>query len=173
MAEPVINANSPLFIMGIPKPYMRIAEFIPQCQIAAPGQLCNALLHNCPIRPGVGKLPHVLEVAWREPAHVRKSGLQVMRKPVDHPGAPSFLLLALQDKLTDVPMSGGTFRYPCQGVGNGHHHVRFGSSQSFSAVHRGTYSAFTHCLNPILSRWRFTFVSSLATRLTICGSGVS
>ena len=27
--------------------------------------------------------------------------------------------------------------------------------------------------NPIFSRWQFTLVSSLATRLTICGIGVS
>src|SRR5712692_7058095 len=54
------------------------------------------------IRPGLGKLPHVLEAAQREPGHVRKSSPQAMRKPVDHPGAPSFLLLALQDTFSSA-----------------------------------------------------------------------
>ena len=54
-----------------------------------PRQLVSGLLTKLAVRAMLGKKPHVLEVAGRPAAHVRKRVLQVARQAVDHLGAPA------------------------------------------------------------------------------------
>ena len=44
----------------------------------------------------LGKKPHVLEVAGRPAAHIRKCILQIARQSINHLRAPALCLLALQ-----------------------------------------------------------------------------
>jgi hypothetical protein len=67
-----------------------------------PRQLVSRLLTKLAVRAMLGEKPHVLEVARRPAAHVRKGVLEVSGQAVDDLGAPALPLLALQDVASDA-----------------------------------------------------------------------
>jgi hypothetical protein len=69
-----------------------------------PGQLSNSLLDNCGIRPSLGKGAHIHQVGARKPLHVRESGAQIMRQPLDHLGPPALLGLPFQNIAPNLPV---------------------------------------------------------------------
>jgi hypothetical protein len=81
---------------GVPIPLGGVIELVEQDGDVAPGQLANSLLDDYLLRPGVGHLAHGVDVAAGQTAHLGERGTQVRGEPVDHPGAPSLGLLALQ-----------------------------------------------------------------------------
>ena len=56
------------------------------------------------VRPSGGEGAHVLEVARRQPPHVREGIAQVVGQTVDHLGTPAFAVLAVQDRPANVPV---------------------------------------------------------------------
>jgi len=54
-----------------------ILHVVENAEVMAPWNLCNKLLHNCLVRPGLGERPHVLQIAGREASHLGKSALQI------------------------------------------------------------------------------------------------
>jgi hypothetical protein len=64
--------------------------------------LCSNLLHNSSVGPGFGERAHVLQVARREPLHLRKGGVKVSAEPVDDARSPaSFSCRARMSRPTD------------------------------------------------------------------------
>ena len=89
---------------GIPAPLILGLQFVQQGQLVVPGQLCKHRLHKLGVRPGLGKGPHVLQVARREALHVRECHPQVMRQPLDDLGTPTLGRLTSQDVAADLPL---------------------------------------------------------------------
>jgi hypothetical protein len=56
------------------------------------------------ISPGGGKLAHVVDVAARQPCHLRELGTEVGGETVDDLGAPTLVLLAREDLPADTPV---------------------------------------------------------------------
>lgn len=56
-----------------------------------PRQLCNNLLHDCPVGPGISKGPHILEVSYGKAFAVRQGGAQIAGQLVDDLGTPAVL----------------------------------------------------------------------------------
>jgi hypothetical protein len=49
----------------VPEPRLGIGQALEERGVVVPSQLCKRRLHNCPLRPGSRKCPHVLEVPGR------------------------------------------------------------------------------------------------------------
>jgi hypothetical protein len=47
-------------LLDIPNSLFRVRNPIEDANIVSPRNLCNSLLHNCLVRPGLGESPHVL-----------------------------------------------------------------------------------------------------------------
>ena len=71
--------------------------------------MCNGLLHDFGLGPRLRKRTHVLQVTRRKPLHVGKCRLEIGRKPSDHPGAPTLLLLTIEDIAADLPIQSHEF----------------------------------------------------------------
>ncbi len=56
------------------------------------------------LRPRFGERSHILETARAKSLDARKLDLQVVRQPVDHPGAPALGSLPGQDVASDRPV---------------------------------------------------------------------
>lgn len=50
-------------LADIEKPFRRVLQGIENFEVMAPRDLCNRLLHNLPVGPGLRELPHVFEVS--------------------------------------------------------------------------------------------------------------
>src|ERR1700723_1704976 len=72
----------------MPLPRRPVLDSVQNAHIVTPGQLCNKLLHNWFLRPGLCQGPHVLETSRAEALDAGKLILQIMGKPVDNPGTP-------------------------------------------------------------------------------------
>ena len=70
-----------------PEAVIAIFEVLQERNAVVPGQLCKSLLHNCSLRPGCRKCPHVLEVTRGESLHVGEGLGEIRSRPVDHLGA--------------------------------------------------------------------------------------
>ena len=75
----------------------------------APGQSCNDLLHDSPVRPRLGARAHVLQVARREALDLGERGVQIGTEPVDDMRAPTFPLLPCEDVAADGPVEQNKF----------------------------------------------------------------
>lgn len=69
-----------------PLPGRPVLDSVKNAHIVLPGQLCNKLLHNWFLRPGLCQGTHVFEASGAEALDARKLVLQIMGKPVDNPG---------------------------------------------------------------------------------------
>src|SRR5699024_10242923 len=69
-----------------------------------PMAIVQRLVAQLPVRLGVGKSTHIFKVARRETFHVRESGSQVLRQPVDYFAAPAFVRLTFKDVPPDFPV---------------------------------------------------------------------
>jgi hypothetical protein len=81
----------------IPLPRRPVLDSVQNAHIVPPGQLCNKLLHNWFLRPGLCQGTHVLEASGAEALDAGKLILQIMGKPVDNPGTPTFCSLLGED----------------------------------------------------------------------------
>ena len=70
----------------IPLPRRPVLDSVQNAYIVPPGQLCNKLLHNWFLRPGLCQGTHVFEASGAEALDARKLVLQIMGKPVYDPG---------------------------------------------------------------------------------------
>ena len=86
----------------IPLPRRPVLDSVQNPHIVPPGQLCNKLLHNWFLRPGLGQSTHVLEASRAEPLDARKLILEIMGKPVDNLGTPTLCFLPGED----IPANG-------------------------------------------------------------------
>ena len=91
-------------LCGIPAAGLGAGQLVQQRQLVIPRQLCKHRLHKFPLRPRLGKSPHVFEVARRKPLHLWEGGAQVVRQPLDDPGAPALRRLPGQDVPPDLPV---------------------------------------------------------------------
>lgn len=89
---------------GIPVAMRGTFDLVEQGAKVEPRNLCSRLLHKFRIRPCLRKRAHVFQVAWRETAHVRERGLEVARQLIHDGGAPSLLLLPLENIAPDLPV---------------------------------------------------------------------
>ena len=55
---------------GIRQPLVGFLELAQKDKVVAPRQLCNSLLHNCFVGPGLRERSHVLQVSFGESPHV-------------------------------------------------------------------------------------------------------
>ena len=69
-----------------------------------PSDLCKHLLHKSSVRPGGGKRAHVLQVARRQPPHVREGPSEIVGKTIDYPGVPTFPPLPVENRSPYVPV---------------------------------------------------------------------
>lgn len=88
----------------VPKPLSVVLELVQECDILAPGQLCNDLLHNLLVGPGQGQFPHIFQVSRRETSHVWELRMQIRRQLIDDAGAPLVSGLPLNDLPSDSPV---------------------------------------------------------------------
>src|ERR1700722_5524701 len=72
--------------------------------MVTPWQLCSNLLHNWFVRPYRGEGPHVLQRTQAETLDPGELVLEIVRQPVDHPGAPSLGSLPGEDVPPDRPV---------------------------------------------------------------------
>jgi len=91
-------------LLDVPKPIGGVFDFLQQCDVVIPGNLCKHLLHNVLIGPGFGKRPHVFEIARRNALHFWKLTSKVLRQAVDHSGTPAFLYLPLKNISANMPV---------------------------------------------------------------------
>jgi hypothetical protein len=88
----------------IPLPRRPVLDSVQNPHIVPPGQLCNKLLHNWFLRPGLCQGTHVLEASGAEALDARKLVLQIMGKPVDNPGTPTLCSLLGEDIPSNRPI---------------------------------------------------------------------
>ena len=72
----------------VPLPARLILEPVEQNHMMTPGQFCSKL-QNFGVGPGLGKGPHVAEVAGAEALDTGKLRPQILRQPVYHLGSPA------------------------------------------------------------------------------------
>ena len=89
---------------GVPVPVRALVEFVEQHGHVTPGQLSNRLLDNLCLRPGGRHLPHVVQVAAREPGHLRELDSKVLSQPIDDLRSPPVDGLTVQDGVPDRPV---------------------------------------------------------------------
>jgi hypothetical protein len=89
---------------GVPKPVRRVLDLREQLNVLTPRQSSNDPLDNFRVRPCLGEGPHIEEVGPGEALRALELGAQVERQPIDHLGAPSVALLALQNVTADAPI---------------------------------------------------------------------
>ncbi len=63
--------------LRVPYAAILICQLIHQRNIASPRNLCNDPLHDCIVRPALGKFSHIFDISWRKSRHFRKSILYV------------------------------------------------------------------------------------------------
>jgi len=100
VARPAVLDGLP----GIPEPIVMLTDAIEEPNVVTPGQSCNKLLHNSRVWPRLGERPHVLQVARREPLHLRKRNVEVGAEPLDDVRPPPFRLLPAEDVAPDGPV---------------------------------------------------------------------
>ena len=94
----LVNGALGVELRGLP-----VRAAVEQGRHQAPGQLCNAALHNCGW-PAGGERRHVAQVTDRQSAHVRVRRPQVRGQALDHLGAPALLVLPRDDVAADLPV---------------------------------------------------------------------
>jgi len=94
---------------GVPDTVFGSLDAIQDADIVAPRNLCNKLLHNCFIRPGLAERSHVFQISRREALHVGERSLGVRRQAVDHFRAPVFPFLPVEDIAADLPVEQDQF----------------------------------------------------------------
>jgi hypothetical protein len=85
-------------------PRRPVLDSVQNAHIVPPGQLCNKLLHNWFLRPGLFQGTHVLEASGAEALDARKLVLEIMGKPVDNPGTPTLCSLFGEDIPANRPI---------------------------------------------------------------------
>jgi hypothetical protein len=98
-APPVLEG-----LLDVPQARFDAGQPLQQDDLVAPRQVCNSLLQNLRICPGLGKGAHVPQVPRRVPLHAGEALPQVGREPVDHPMTVTLGLLPLEDVATDAPV---------------------------------------------------------------------
>ena len=91
-------------LAGVPPSLLGSLEFVEQGELVVPRQSCKHPLHKCLLRPRLGKGPHVLQVARREPLHVGEGQSQVVRQSVNDLGTPAEFGLPVEDVSSDSPV---------------------------------------------------------------------
>ena len=81
----------------IPLPRRPVLDSVKNAHIVPPGQLCNKLLHNWFLRPGLCQGTHVLEASGAAALDGRKLVLEITGKPVDNPGTLTLCSLLGED----------------------------------------------------------------------------
>ena len=82
-----------------------VFDHLEEADDVAPWQLRNRLFRNCIFGEGQCQKLHGQEIAGRKAFHSWKCLPQVMGQPVNDPGAPALLLLALEDDFSRLPVS--------------------------------------------------------------------
>lgn len=95
--------------LGVPDAVLGSLDAVQDADVVSPRNLCNKLLHNCFVRPGLAERPHVFQVARGESFHVRERSLEVRRQTVDHFRAPVFPFLPVEDVAADLPVEQDQF----------------------------------------------------------------
>ena len=89
---------------GVPEPLLGLVDLLEEADVVAPRDLCNDLLHNFLVWPGLREAPHVLEVAAGEPLAVGELLPEVGGELVDHLRPPREPVLPLEDVPADRPV---------------------------------------------------------------------
>ena len=89
---------------GVPDAVLGSLDQIEDADVMAPRNLCNKLLHNCFIRPGLTERTHVFQISRGESSHSGEVPLEVRRQTVDHFRSPVFPLLPVENIAADLPV---------------------------------------------------------------------
>src|SRR5206468_12177539 len=92
-------------LLCVPNALSQSLQLVQNRAVMEPWQLCSNLLHKALVRPSLGKSPHIFEISWRKPAHLRKRTAKIGGKPIIHFASPACLALPFENVLTNPPIN--------------------------------------------------------------------